>query len=206
MKSFGAVSVFVLLAAGLIAVTALMPRPAAGQSPSKDKADYRNKANYTKRPDNVPVTEPPVAIQYSEFSPYVGRVDQQFYAFRDESAQLAQKYAKAENDDEKATIRKSLTQVLEKQFDAQLKAQQQELEDLEKQVAKLKKLLSRRKEAKETIVERRLEQLVQEAEGLGWNVPNAPRTGQNWFSAPSPLWGKDSRVPASEKAKEFLAK
>jgi hypothetical protein len=112
--------------------------------------------------------------------------------------QLSQQIAKTEDDDEKKGLRKKLTQVLDELFDAHLKEQQKELDDLEKQVARLKKLLSKRREAKETIVERRLEQLVQDAEGLGWNAPNTPRGGGSpYFGAPktSVMERKDALFP-----------
>jgi len=53
-------------------------------------------------------------------------------------------------------------------------SQQAELEELEKHVADLKALLKKRKDSRETIVERRLEQLIQEAEGLGWGSSKHP--------------------------------
>jgi hypothetical protein len=89
-----------------------------------------------------------------------------------QSVKLAKQYAKAEKEDEKKDIRKKLTDVLNEQFDLQMKQQQKELEDLEKQVAKLKTMLKKRVDAKSAIVDRRIDQLAQEAEGLGWSGPN----------------------------------
>jgi flagellar motility protein MotE (MotC chaperone) len=96
-----------------------------------------------------------------------------------ESARLAQQYAKSEKEEEKKEIRKKLGEVLGQQFDLHLQEQQKELDELEKQIADLKTLLKKRKDSRTTIIDRRLEQLVQDAEGLGWNTPgnrtpNAP--------------------------------
>jgi hypothetical protein len=91
-----------------------------------------------------------------------------------ESAQLAQQYAKAEKEDEKKDLRKKLAEALEKQFDLHSQQQQKELDDLEKQIANLRAVWKKRQDAKTVIVNRRLEQLVQEAEGLGWNAPGSP--------------------------------
>ena len=91
-----------------------------------------------------------------------------------QSAQLAKQYVKTEKEDERRNIRKKLTDVLEQQFDARAKQQQKELEDLEKQIANLRALLEKRLKAKSTIIERRIEQLIQDAEGLGWNAPSSP--------------------------------
>ena len=99
-----------------------------------------------------------------------------------QAVELAKKYAKAEKQDEKQEIRKKLAEVLSEQFDLQIKQQQKELEDLEKQVAKLKTMLKKRVDAKVAIVERRVDQLSLDAEGLGWSGPNAPHSffGTEW--------------------------
>jgi len=88
---------------------------------------------------------------------------------------LAKQYAKAEKDDEKKEIRKKLSEVLAKQFDQHVQQQQKELEDLEKQIASLRNTVKKRVDAKTAIVDFRLEQLIKEADGMGWNVPATPR-------------------------------
>jgi len=116
------------------------------------------------------------------------------YVLQSQSLELAQKYVKTEKEDEKKDLRKKLTQLLGEQFDLHLEGQQKELDELEKQVAKLKNVLKKRKDAKENIVERRLDQLVQDADGLGWNAPHGSnfeggnRTLYQWAS-PRPLEG-----------------
>jgi flagellar motility protein MotE (MotC chaperone) len=104
-----------------------------------------------------------------------------------QTAGLAQQYVKAEKDDEKKEIRKKLTDVLGQQFNAQVQRQQKDLEDLEKQIASLRAVLKKRQDAKSTIVERRVEQLIQEAEGLGWTAPSTPHanTPYNRFFDPT---------------------
>ena len=99
-----------------------------------------------------------------------------------EPAQLAHQYVEAKKEDEKREVRKHLSEVLSHQFDLHIQQQQRELEDLEKRIAKLKEVVKKRIDAKSTIVERRLEQLIQDAEGLGWNAPGGPHSGlQNSF-------------------------
>jgi hypothetical protein len=104
-----------------------------------------------------------------------------------ESARLVQQYAKAEKEDDKKEIRKKLGDVIGQQFDLSLQEQQKELEDLEKQIADLRALLKKRRDSRTTIIDRRLEQIVQEAEGLGWNVPGARRSTGTQFGSPSSL-------------------
>jgi hypothetical protein len=88
------------------------------------------------------------------------------------AAQLAKQYVKAEGEEKKHEIRAKLTTLLGQQFDTHAKQQQKELEDLEKQITRLRTLLRKRQDARTTIIERRIDQLVQEAEGLGWSAPS----------------------------------
>jgi hypothetical protein len=90
----------------------------------------------------------------------------------------------AKKEDERREIRKNLMEVLNQQFDVHIKQQQKELDDLEKQISKLKDVVKKRLDAKSTIVERRLEQLVQDAEGLGWNAPGGPHAAYQYSTVP----------------------
>jgi hypothetical protein len=92
-----------------------------------------------------------------------------------QSADLARQYVKATKEEDKREIRKKMVDVLNQQFDEQIQHQQKELEYLEKQIADLRALLKKRQDAKNTIVDRRIEQLVQDADGLGWSAPGTPR-------------------------------
>ncbi|HZV03935.1 MAG TPA: hypothetical protein VE999_02495 [Gemmataceae bacterium] len=107
-----------------------------------------------------------------------GTVAQGYYGIgevaRREEAELAQKshelvkqLAKAEGE-KKEKIKDQLTDTLGKQFDARQKRHQDEIAALEKQIKKLKELVEKRKENRREIISKRLDQLVREAEGLGW--------------------------------------
>jgi flagellar motility protein MotE (MotC chaperone) len=109
-------------------------------------------------------------------------------------AQLAKEYVKAEKEDAKKEIRKKLAESLANQFDQHVANQQKELDDLEKQIATLKDLLKKRAAAKNDIVERRLEQLIRNAEGLGWNAPSSPRTPYG-----APMFGGQALAPPAAK-------
>ena len=94
-----------------------------------------------------------------------------------QAAKLAKQYVKSEKEDEKKEIRKKMADLLAKQFDQHVEQQKKELDALEKQIASLKDTLKKRVDGKNAIVDRRLEQLILEAQGLGWSVPNMPRGG-----------------------------
>jgi hypothetical protein len=93
-----------------------------------------------------------------------------------QAQELAQKYIKAEKEEEKNGIRRQLTKVLTEQFDLHMQQQQKELEELEKQISSLRELLKKRQESKGAIVQRRIEQLAEDAKGLGWLSPSSPHS------------------------------
>jgi flagellar motility protein MotE (MotC chaperone) len=148
----------VLLVVGaLLCVEASRPSNASGQAaPLPDK-----------QPQSVP-------LNYS----WAGQPKQQ--ELQTESARLAKQYAKSEKEEEKKEIRKKLGELLGQQFDLHLQEQQKELDELERQITDLKALLKKRKDSRTTIIDRRLEQLIQDAEGLGWHSP----AGRGGASAP----------------------
>ena len=104
-----------------------------------------------------------------------------FVNIQDQSAQLVHDYVKAEKEDEKKEIRKKLAEALGKQFDAHMDQQQKELMDLEKQIASLRSLLKKRQEGKTTIIDNRMDQLIRDAEGLGWTAPGSPNQPEALF-------------------------
>jgi hypothetical protein len=102
-----------------------------------------------------------------------GLVSQNYYATdfvhgNNEADKLARDLAKAKTDGEKESITAKLRDALEKQFDQRQKKHQADAEALEAQVKKLKELIHTRSENRREIVSRRLEQVVREAQGLGW--------------------------------------
>jgi hypothetical protein len=157
-----------------LTVAAWAPRPAAGQQPEA--------------PIPVIVTTPSIAPAGPDgpaASPFTGHVPggqgmaptSNFRAAQDQIAKLAQQYAKATGEDEKKDVRKKLSDALGQQFDLLAERQKKELEDLEKQVADLRALLKKRQDNRGTIINRRLEQVLQDAEGLGWHTDSAaPRS------------------------------
>jgi flagellar motility protein MotE (MotC chaperone) len=88
-------------------------------------------------------------------------------AFAQKTQELVKQLAKAEGE-KREKIKDQLTDTLGKQFDARQKRHQDEIAALEKQLKKLKELVEKRKENRREIIGKRLEQLVREAEGLGW--------------------------------------
>ena len=85
-----------------------------------------------------------------------------------ESEGLAKKLGEVKSDPDRAKIKEELSQVLAKQFDLRQKRHLDEIKALEDKVKKLKELVDKRQENRREIVSKRLEQILSDAEGLGW--------------------------------------
>lgn len=110
-------------------------------------------------------------------------------------SQLAQS---PENDAEsRDQLKAKLRETLDKQFEAQIKLRETEVARIEERVKKLRDMINKRSAARKTIVDRRQQQLIDEAEGLGWS-PSAGPGGADPFSSstvlslPVPQWNRQT--------------
>jgi hypothetical protein len=85
-----------------------------------------------------------------------------------ESNRLGEEYRKTGSQEEKDRIRGNLKTVLNQLFDVREKNKQAEVKHLEEQLAKLKSTMADRKKNKEQIVQNRLEDLIDEGNGMRW--------------------------------------
>lgn len=85
---------------------------------------------------------------------------------------LASRYGEASKDEDREKIKADLAELLAKQFSIQQQIREDEVAQVEARVKKLRELIEKRKAAQQSIIERRLEQLLRDAEGLGW-TPSA---------------------------------
>jgi hypothetical protein len=88
-----------------------------------------------------------------------------------ESADILARFGETDNAADRKKASAELRESLAKQFDVQRKRRELELGRIEEQVRKLRDQLKKRTDARETIIDRRLDQLVNEVEGLGWTPP-----------------------------------
>ena len=81
----------------------------------------------------------------------------------------------ADNDDDKqgSELKEKLSAALEKQFDMQQKLRELEVSRIEARVQKLRDLVRKRTDSRRKIIDNRREQLLNDAEGLGWNSATA---------------------------------
>jgi hypothetical protein len=111
-----------------------------------------------------------------------------FQQLQEQSSQLAKQYITTEKSDEKQNIRKKLADVLNQQFDMHMQRQEKELAALEKEIADLRSLMKKRQDAKAAIVDRRIDQVIQDAEGLGWNASGHFSGDRGfWFNLQRPM-------------------
>jgi hypothetical protein len=89
-------------------------------------------------------------------------------ALAHESEQLKHTLERAKTDSERSDARTKLSENVGKQFDLRQKRHGLEIEALETQVKKLKELVRKRQESREDIISRRVDQILREADGLGW--------------------------------------
>jgi len=96
-----------------------------------------------------------------------------------EASEILAHYSEAETAADRKKIAVELRESLAKQFDVQKQRRELELGRIEEQVRKLRDQLKKRTDARETIIDRRLDQLINEAEGLGWAPPAPAGRGPN---------------------------
>ncbi len=100
---------------------------------------------------------------------------------------LLERYSRAESDGERARIKEELASLLKEEFDAQQERRTAGLARVEADLRRVRELLRRRVEARGEIVERRLDQLLREASGMGWSSPVVPTPTQgSQEAAPGP--------------------
>ncbi len=83
-------------------------------------------------------------------------------------APIVHQLKEAKTDSEVEKITAQLDEALEKSFAMRQKRHAQEIEELEAKVKTLKELVAKRQEKRREIVANRREQILREAQGLGW--------------------------------------
>jgi hypothetical protein len=102
-----------------------------------------------------------------------------------EVGSLIESYTHTGNDTERSKIKSKVTVALEKAFDLQQKRRELELSRVEARVKKIRELMQKRGEARQSIIDKRLDQLLREADGLGWTPP--PGVNMRQFQNGNPI-------------------
>ena len=94
---------------------------------------------------------------------------------------LLREYQAAEDGDREAVVAK-IKAAVTKQFESRQEARSKELKNLEEQLAKLREKHAKRESMKDKIVSDRVEQLVDNVDGLGWGTDPVPSGASGWMS------------------------
>jgi hypothetical protein len=154
-------SVAAVLALGLGALALSLPNGAPGQAPAVNSSA------------SAATSQEPFSVSGKKDPELDKLVAAEAEAAR-EVARLVADYKGTEDDGERAKLKAKLSAALTKQFEQQQKRRELELARAEEQLKKLRELMKKRGEEKKTIVDKRLDQVVREAEGLGWSAPPGP--------------------------------
>jgi hypothetical protein len=115
-----------------------------------------------------------------------------------EAQNWLQKLQTEESEGKRAELKTELRTALAKQFEAQQKQRTREIGSIEERLNKLKETLKKRDAAKDTIVDRRLDQLMGVTDELAWEetqgVPSGLPRAQN-YSAPKYAPGTAPQTP-----------
>jgi hypothetical protein len=114
---------------------------------------------------------PYVTEQRTYFSPalgFGGAQSQEEGTLSNQASKLARQLGSAKADGDREKLKTELGTILEKQFELRQQRHKKEIDSLEAQVKKLKDLVDKRQENRREIVAKRLDQILQEAQGLGW--------------------------------------
>jgi hypothetical protein len=91
-----------------------------------------------------------------------------------DAAEILSQFADAGNDPDRKRLSADLRANLAKQFDVQRQRRELELARVEERVRKLREQIKKRNDARETIIDRRVDLLINDADGLGWSAPASP--------------------------------
>ncbi|QEG22312.1 prefoldin domain-containing protein [Mariniblastus fucicola] len=105
----------------------------------------------------------------------------------------------AKSDEERSDAKASLRKALVTDYDSKMDQYDEHIESLEKELEEMRERLSRRRAAKEEMVDLKLKELVANADGLGW--PSGPKSSINVrFPSTSPDMNRFLQTPPGSRA------
>ena len=115
---------------------------------------------------------------------------------------LVKQLADATDEKDRAKLTENLQETLTQQFDTQQKVRELEVVAIEARAKKLRDVINKRNDGRRSIIDKRLDQLLREAEGLGWNSPagGAVVYGQPYGrQVGNNLWSNHAGYPAGRQ-------
>jgi hypothetical protein len=94
-----------------------------------------------------------------------------------DTRKLVDQWKASKDAGERDKMEKGLREALQAEFNARLTAHEREIKELEEKVRQLRARLNLRREKQDEIVDHRLQQLLRDAQGLGWGSDEMSGTG-----------------------------
>src|SRR5437899_1660981 len=181
------------LAAVLVGLVLIATQPASGQVEGVTTAAQPQPAESV-----VPVTQYAPGVWYNPTpttyvlgglpeaqDPELGKLLTEERRIESETSTLIAEYSRTEDESQRSKTKAKLAATLEKQFDLQQKRRDLEVARIEAQLKKLRDIMRKRGESRQTIIDKRLDQLLREADGLGWTTPQGtPGLGNIYYPPP----------------------
>lgn len=172
------------LLAMLLAVAAWGARVAMGQVAEKPRSSDVVREIVVERGGQYMNMKLPFTVSHE--SDELQKLKRQEAELAQQSQSLVKKLAETEGDADRTGLVNELEEAINKQFDVQQQIREREVLQIETKVKKLRETIAKRAGARAAIVRNRREQLLQEAEGLGWNSPEpSPAGGFGAFYQPA---------------------
>ena len=186
---YASVAVLILMA-GLVGLVLIPIRPASGQSLEATPAPELPPGQALAAPQ--PLEFVPGQVQrapgvrsngwhHDYRDPELAKLHAEEGRLEHETAGMVEEYARTMDESQRGKIKAKLTSNLEKQFELQQKRRDLEVAQIEAQLKKLREIMRKRGEARQTIIDKRLDQLLREADGLGWTPPPGTAAPGNAF-------------------------
>jgi hypothetical protein len=167
MKTARMVAITVGMALGVFAL--FLSWEAAAQAPADSPSGFPGYSAQTRNLAPVPFGNMLDSRTVSD--PEIAKMHASEASAEREVNNLVKGYAGTSDEAQRTKIKANLSTALEKQFELQQQRRELEVARIEAQLKKLRDLMKKRGDARQTIVEKRLDQLVRDAEGLGWTPP-----------------------------------
>ena len=167
--------------------TSRSPGPVGADNPAAAPADQAVQSNWQALQQQAKAADAALGISLNAAYPPPGSSGaadpevqkwlEDAYKAETEQAQLLAKYAQTTDAKQKTEIKAELANVLQRQFDLQLQQREREVSEIEARVRNLREMIEKRKTARQSIVTNRLDQVLNELDGMGWVEPSAAMSG-----------------------------
>ena len=128
--------------------------------------------------------QPPAAVRTRNILNGSGRQTRKWLPLIVASTNFSAKWKVAKSDSEREEIQKELRASLKGEFNARFVRHRREIEELETKVRELRRQLDLRDDKQDEIVDFRLQQLLRDAQGLGWGTESVTQPSSGGLTRP----------------------